>query len=87
MQNASVKAIVWSQERCSACNQAKTLLKQHGIPYEERVLGSDEGNWTKEALYRAVPDARSVPQIFLNDKHIGGFPELRKYFSDNPQNA
>lgn len=70
-----MKTIVWSQTRCSYCDQAKALLTSKGIEYEERLIG--EG-FTKQDLIAAVPDARSVPQIFLHGEYIGGFNELRK---------
>lgn len=71
-----MKAIVWSKHQCPYCDQAKALLKQKGIEFEERNIMTD---WTKEQLLEAVPGARTVPQIFLNDKLIGGFTELRKH--------
>ena len=36
-----MKAIVWSNVGCTFCEQAKTLLKQKGIEYEERNLAKD----------------------------------------------
>lgn len=72
------KAIVWGQENCQYCDMAKNLLEQNGYMIEERKIGMDEGNWTKEALLRAIPSARSVPQIVIDGNHIGGYPELRK---------
>lgn len=70
-----MKTIVWSRFNCPYCDQAKALLTQKGIVFEERKIG--EG-WTKEDLLEAVPTARTVPQIFLNDEYVGGFTELRK---------
>ena len=70
-----MKAIVWSQSQCTFCEQAKTLLKQKGIEFEERRIGD---GWTKQQLLEAVPTARSVPQIFLDDQYVGGFQEHRK---------
>lgn len=70
------KAVVWSKEACPFCDQAKALLNMKGIAYEERKIG--EG-YTKEQLLEAVPGARAVPQIFLDDKLIGGFTELRQH--------
>lgn len=87
MQTNSNKATVWSQSRCTYCDRAKTLLTTKGITYEERMIGQDEGNWTKEALYRAVPNARSVPQIFIGDTYIGGYQELVNYLNDNSKNT
>ena len=73
-----MKAVVWSKDSCPFCDQAKALLKMKGIEFEERKVG---GDWTKEQLLEAVPTARTVPQIFLDEKHIGGFQELRAHLS------
>jgi glutaredoxin len=73
-----MKAVVWSKEQCPFCEQAKALLKLKGIEVEERKVG---GDWTKEQLLEAVPTARTVPQIFLDDQLIGGFQELKTHLS------
>jgi len=70
-----MKAIVWSKDQCPYCVQAKALLESKGIEYEERNVSKD---WTKEQLLEAVPTARTLPQIFLDQEHVGGFNELRK---------
>jgi glutaredoxin len=75
-----MKAIVWSKTPCPYCDQAKNLLAARGIDYEERNI--TEGTWTKEQLLEAVPGARSVPQIFLDDQLVGGFNELRTRLSE-----
>jgi len=72
------KAVVWSKDSCPFCVQAKALLKQKNIEFEERNIS--HGDWTKEQLLEAVPTARTLPQIFLDDNYIGGFTELRKHF-------
>jgi glutaredoxin len=71
-----MKAVVWSKDHCPYCDQAKALLKQRGIEFEERKIGD---RYTKEDLLQAVPSARTVPQIFLDDKLIGGFTELKQH--------
>ena len=71
-----MKAIVWSKDACPFCVQAKSLLAARGIEFEERNISKD---WTREQLLEAVPDARTLPQIFLNDQHIGGFTDLRAH--------
>jgi glutaredoxin-related protein len=71
-----MKAVVWSKDSCPFCVQAKALLTQKGIEFEERNVNKD---WTREQLLEAVPDARTLPQIFLDDKLVGGFTELRKH--------
>ena len=71
-----MKAIVWSKDACPFCVQAKALLESKGIDYEERNVMHE---WSKEQLLAAVPTARTLPQIFLDDNYIGGFTELRKH--------
>ena len=73
-----MKAEVWSKPACPYCDQAKALLKMKGIEYEEKIIGD---GYLKEDLLEAVPGARSVPQIILDEKLIGGFQELKQYFA------
>jgi glutaredoxin len=75
-----MKAIVWSKYNCPYCDQAKALLKSKGIEYTEKKIGD---GYTKEDLLESVPTARSVPQIFLDEKLIGGFTELKQYLTNN----
>jgi len=73
-----MKAVVWSKYHCPFCDQAKALLTAKGIQFEEKKIGD---GFTKEDLLEAVPNARTVPQIFLDDKSIGGFTELKAYLA------
>jgi glutaredoxin len=72
-----MKAIVWSKDNCAFCDQAKALLEQRNIAYEEKKIGH---GYTREDLLEAVPTARTVPQIFLDETLIGGFTELKQHF-------
>jgi glutaredoxin 3 len=74
-----MKAVVWSKYNCPFCDQAKALLMQKGISFEERKIGD---GYTREDLLEAVPNARTVPQIFLDGNLIGGFTELKKYLQE-----
>ena len=78
-----MKAIVWSKNHCPYCDQAKNLLKLKGIEYEERNIND---GWDKEDLLAAVPTARTVPQIFLDEELVGGFTELKKRLTDATRN-
>jgi glutaredoxin 3 len=69
-------AIIWSKYHCTYCEQAKNLLTQYGIEFEEKKIGD---GYTKEELLESVPNARTVPQIFIDNKLIGGFNELKEY--------
>jgi glutaredoxin len=71
-----MKAVVWSKYHCSYCDQAKALLKQQGIAFEEKKIGD---GYTREDLLEAIPTARTVPQIFLDGELIGGFTELKQH--------
>ena len=71
-----MKAIVWSKNNCPFCVQAKNLLKLKGIEFEERNI---ENGWNRADLLSAVPGARTLPQVFLDDKLIGGFTDLQRH--------
>jgi len=73
-----MKAILWSKYNCPYCDQAKALLKSKGIPFEEKKIGD---GYTKEELLEAVPNARTVPQIFIDEQLIGGFTELKAHLA------
>jgi glutaredoxin-related protein len=73
-----MKAIVWSKHMCPYCDQAKALLTLKGIDFEERKIGS---GYTREDLLEAVPQARTVPQIFIDEQLIGGFTELKNHLT------
>lgn len=79
-----MKVIVWSKYHCPYCDQAKALLKQKGIEFEERKIGD---GYTKEELLEAVPTARTVPQILFGEKLIGGYTDLVKYIEETGFNG
>ena len=69
-------AIIWSGPTCAYCKNAKAELNKRGISYEERIIGD---GWTKEQLLESVPNARTVPQIFIDGIYVGGYTELMSY--------
>jgi glutaredoxin 3 len=73
-----MKAIVWSKYHCPYCDQAKALLGQREIPFEEKKIGD---GYTKEELLEAIPSARTVPQIIIDGELIGGFNELKQFLT------
>ena len=64
---------LYTKKRCPFCTSSKIWLKQRDYAFIEVNLDSPEEltKFTKEN-----PSLRTVPQIFLGDKHIGGFTEL-----------
>lgn len=71
--------VVWSKPNCPFCVKAKALLDTKGIEYEVREIGS---GFTREDLLAAVPQAKTVPQIFLDNKLVGGYNELESMFKE-----
>lgn len=82
MSKNSIKtAEVWSQTNCPACTEAKRLLESRGAHIVEKMLGIN--GYTKKDLIEKVPNARSVPQIFLDGEYVGGLLELKKKLADD----
>lgn len=74
-------AEVWSQDHCQHCNSAIDLLKAYGYQVTVKKIG--EGYpYTKKDLLERVPQARSVPQVFVNGNYVGGFSEVRRLLTD-----
>jgi len=74
-----MKAIVWSKPDCPYCVIATKLLESKGYEIDERKIGF---GWNREQLFEAVPNARTVPQIFIDGQYIGGSDDLKKYFNE-----
>ena len=71
-----MKAVVWSKDNCPHCVEAKKLLITKGYEVDERKVGF---NTTKEDLLLAVPTARTVPQVFIEEQYIGSLDNLKKH--------
>ena len=72
--------VVWSRDQCTYCDQAKNLLRSRGIEFEERNISH---GYTKQQLLEAVPNARTVPQIFMDGELVGGFTELKAKLTES----
>jgi len=69
---ANVEIYTW--QTCPFCIRAKLLLWWKGVSYTEYKIDGDEAARSKMA--ERAQGRRSVPQIFINDRHIGGCDEL-----------
>ncbi len=67
------KVIVYSTNYCGYCVRAKALLKSKGIAFTEINVENDDA---KRQWLIDTTGQRTVPQIFINEKSIGGFDEL-----------
>ena len=74
-----MKAIVWSKPACGYCVKAKNLLASKGIEVEEKNIA--EGHKVEDLL-KLVPNARTMPQIWLDGEHLGGYYELEKKLNE-----
>jgi glutaredoxin 3 len=71
--------LIYTSEVCPYCNIAKQLLKQKGLSYTEIRVDLDE-KAREEMIARS--GRRTVPQIFIDDQHIGGSDDLFAYFKE-----
>ncbi len=72
-----MKAEIFTRAGCGYCVAAKQLLVRMNISYIERDI-SQRDHW--DEIKRRVPRFRTVPQVFLDGKHIGGFDDLSAHF-------
>jgi len=70
------QVIVFSSPQCTHCERAKSLLDEQGITYDERNIGSSEQN--RQDLLTRLPQARSLPQLFVNGVSIGSTEDLQQ---------
>ena len=70
--NANVEIYTWSH--CPYSAKAKALLSQKGVDYTEYSI--DDDDLAREAMSQRANGHKTMPQIFINDIHIGGCDDL-----------
>ncbi len=68
------KIEVYSGDFCPYCVKAKSLLKKKGLEFSEFNVKRDMKRQAEMA--ERAPGARTIPQIFINDRHVGGCDDL-----------
>ncbi len=68
--------LIYSSYNCGYCDRAKKLLDEKKISYKEINIQDDPTE--REVMLRKANGRMTVPQIFINDTHIGGFQELQR---------
>ena len=68
------KIEVYSTAVCPYCVAAKNLLKSRGLEWVELRIDTDAAE--RDAMLARSGGRRTVPQIFVNDQHVGGFDDL-----------
>lgn len=68
--------IIYTTSFCPYCDRAKLLLSSKKVSYQTIDITDDPKE--RQLLLEKSNGLRTVPQIFISDKHIGGFDDLRK---------
>jgi ribonucleoside-diphosphate reductase alpha subunit len=73
--------VIYSKTKCKYCKMAKEKMDEFGLTYEVVILDDDE---TRREFYESQSKQldkviQSVPQIFVNDTHVGGYQDLKKH--------
>lgn len=65
---------IYTKFGCGFCYRAKQLLDRKGVSYTEHDITM--GGAHRDEMLARVPTARTVPQIFIGDTHVGGSDDL-----------
>ena len=61
---------------CNYCDAAKRLLTRNNLNYNEIDISTKEG--LRDEMTKRANGRRTIPQIFFDDYHVGGYQELRE---------
>jgi len=75
-----MKITIYSKNNCTFCNKAKHLVKTLGLTYEEKKM--EEFDSPQAMLEDIGKPVRTMPQIKIDDKLVGGYNQLIEYFTD-----
>jgi len=69
------KVVIYTGPICNFCSAAKHLLSKKKIRYEEIDIGNDVEK--RDEMLKKSNGPKTVPQIFIGEKHVGGYVELK----------
>ena len=75
------KITMYTGPMCNFCNAAKRLLARNNAAFTEIDIASKEG--LMEEMIKKANGKRTVPQIFIDEYHVGGYQELRELEKQN----
>ena len=61
---------------CNICDAAKRLFSRNSLKYEEIDISSKDG--LRDEMIKKANGKKTIPQIFFDDHHVGGYVELRE---------
>ena len=73
--------IIYTGPLCNYCDAAKRLLDRNNAPYKE--INIAEVNGAMDEMIKKANGKRTIPQIFFDDKHIGGYDDVRALEKEN----
>ena len=79
------KVIIYTGPRCPHCNWAIALLKKKNIKFTEHNISSDLKK--REEMFEKSNGAKTIPQIFIDDYHVGGNDELQELEREGKLNS
>jgi glutaredoxin 3 len=71
---ATPDIVMYSTGWCPYCDRARGLLERKGVAFRE--IKVDEDNTQRDIMLKRSGGRRAVPQIFIGDRHVGGFDDL-----------
>ena len=75
-----MKVLIYTKDNCIWCDRAKILLDSNKISYNEIDLSDDS---ERLKFYEKIGDnVKTVPQVFIDDKRIGGFQDLKVFLDE-----
>ena len=75
-----MKVLIYTKDNCIWCDRAKILLDSKKISYNEIDLSEDS---ERLKFYEKIGDnVKTVPQVFIDDKRIGGFQDLKVFLHE-----
>ena len=75
------KILMYSGPMCNFCEAAKRLLDRNKLKYDVKDISSEDG--LREEMIKKSNGRRTIPQIFFDDEHIGGYDETRALEKEN----
>ena len=75
------KIIMYTGPMCGFCDAAKRLLQRNNLSFNEIDISSKDG--LMEEMIKKAKGKRTIPQIFFNEYHVGGYQELRNLEKEN----
>ena len=67
---------MYSGPMCAFCDAAKRLLKRNNLEFKEIDISTQDG--LRDEMINKANGKRTIPQIFFDDFHVGGYVELRE---------